>query len=294
MIDRLFVLGAPDPEMIAIERLLVEREIPYVYAVSTKDPSRRVAPSETYTATLPDGAPPAEAYYFVECEIFLSPEQWAEGQSGCSIRLDHHRPGDRGFGRPPEEYWSASSIGQVWRELEGDTAPPEDLLYVAAVDHCLSHAYSGRCPGIDPARLLEWRVCSRSSFLGKTPEQLIADIRSARAALTAAPIMVLRTDSAYSCADAGCGCGQCFDIAERRIIARDMRAAHVPELPEAGCLAGECYVAVVPPDATGRKKVVCQGGSPDQIRAFMNDWAPAEGLTGIYGDPERGFAGGYV
>jgi hypothetical protein len=26
----------------------------------------------------------------------------------------------------------------------------------------------------------------------------------------------------------------------------------------------------------------------------MRDWAPCNGVVGIYGDPARGFAGGYV
>lgn len=43
----------------------------------------------------------------------------------------------------------------------------------------------------------------------------------------------------------------------------------------------------------GRIKVVCQSGSPEQIRAFMEAWAPANGLIDIYGDPARDFAGGY-
>lgn len=44
----------------------------------------------------------------------------------------------------------------------------------------------------------------------------------------------------------------------------------------------------------GRRKVVLGGcTTPEIVRAFIASWA-RQGLTGIYGDPERGFAGGYV
>jgi hypothetical protein len=73
-----------------------------------------------------------------------------------------------------------------------------------------------------------------------------------------------------------------------------MRGKHVPELPEASAREGLCFVADGLPGPDGRVKVVCQSGTPEQIRAFMQVWGPEHGLTGIYGDPMRGFAGGYI
>jgi hypothetical protein len=67
----------------------------------------------------------------------------------------------------------------------------------------------------------------------------------------------------------------------------------IPELPEAAVREGICFLSVVT-DRDSRKKVVCQSGSPDQIRAFLDNWAPAHGLIDTYGDPARGFAGGYL
>ena len=43
----------------------------------------------------------------------------------------------------------------------------------------------------------------------------------------------------------------------------------------------------------GRRKYTCSGDS-EQVRAFIDAWAPAQGLVGVYGDPARGFAGGYL
>jgi hypothetical protein len=34
--------------------------------------------------------------------------------------------------------------------------------------------------------------------------------------------------------------------------------------------------------------------TPECVKAFKEEWGPAQGLTGIYGVPERGYAGGYV
>lgn len=53
--------------------------------------------------------------YWVECRA-------ADGHvivSGSYVEfaIDHHRTGDPGYGRPPEEFLSASSIGQVIAEL---------------------------------------------------------------------------------------------------------------------------------------------------------------------------------
>ena len=56
---------------------------------------------------------------------------------------------------------------------------------------------------------------------------------------------------------------------------------------------GVCFIADEPPDRSGRTKVVCQNGTPEQVSALMA-WAPSQGLVDVYGDPERGIAGGYV
>lgn len=57
-------------------------------------------------------------------------------------------------------------------------------------------------------------------------------------------------------------------------------------------MGGVCFVSDGLPGPDGRVKTVCQSGTPEQIAAFMGSWAPAHGLTDIYGDPARGFAGG--
>src|SRR5690606_40022893 len=79
------------------------------------------------------------------------------------------------------------------------------------------------------------------------------------------------------------------------VYVADMRGyGHIPELPEAAMLEGEAYITLVA-DRDGRRKIVLGGHTtPETVRAFMVEWAPSQGLMDIYGDPARGFAGGYL
>ena len=66
----------------------------------------------------------------------------------------------------------------------------------------------------------------------------------------------------------------------------------IPELPEAAAREGIPFTAKVK-DRDGREKVVLQAASPELVRRFLAGEI-ITGLTGLYGDPARGFAGGYV
>lgn len=108
---RLWILGAADPEMQAIEALL--RECGETVGYATDDVGCRVTPRNMYRAThvdTPDSDPvdaAAHECYLVECAV----------ADVAGKVLDHHRPGDPGYGRPPSEFLAASSIGQVIAEL---------------------------------------------------------------------------------------------------------------------------------------------------------------------------------
>jgi hypothetical protein len=295
-----WILGARDPEMVEIGRIL--RDTPgqkVVYALGPH--GKRVSPAEAYSASgLAEPLETGYPVYAVECGGPAVPHG--------AVVIDHHRPGDPGYGRPPWEYMAASSIGQVlahlvanrsiddvWASVRGWysvrrswrragwhhhalafeegvwLAPPRDILHIAAADHCLAAAYRGECPGVDPDNLMRWRVRSRAEYQGRSVEAVMEDIGRARMALCAAPLMELAPG----------------------IRVRDLRGRHVPELPEAAAREGLGFVACAPPSPDGRGKVVCHGYE-EQVLAFMKYWGPAQGLRGIYGDPARGFAGGYL
>lgn len=140
MTEYLYVLGAPDPEMAAIERRLIEAGHRVVYATAS---NARVHPGNAYAAD-PVTAPKDTVLVLVECG-------WPD-QPSDSVIIDHHKPGHPGYGRPPEEYMSASSLGQVLSHIGREPGMMDR--YVAAADHCLSAAYRGRCPGVDPDALM--------------------------------------------------------------------------------------------------------------------------------------------
>lgn len=287
----LFVLGASDPEMSAIETLLTQCSVPYVCATIG---DRRVTAGEAYRAD-PVVVPDCAAVYLVECQ--------PQGVTGTVI--DHHRPGDSGFGRGPEDFFDASSIGQVWAQLvelgliSGRPAPSGEVSLIAAADHCLAHAYAGRCPGICPNKLMRYRVKQRASFQGRDASAILADIEAARVALLAAPTLVLAStqcewhSAGHSMSDDCCNeRGTAYSSTPcDEVPVRDIRGTRVPELPEAGTRYGIAYIADGLPGPDGRVKIVCSGPK-HVIEAFL-DWAPRNGLVDCYGDPARGFAGAY-
>jgi hypothetical protein len=329
----IFVLGATDPEMDAIERILTEHGVPFVHAVDSD--GRRVSGPTMYRAEgvdcmlsllialMVDGT----KVVWVECE---------DPELDRDIVVDHHRPGDPGFGAPPVEYLEASSIGQVCRIL--DIEPDDEIRLIAAADHCLGAAYRYECPGVDVEDLMRWRIASKAKHQGRSEEEILADVELAREALREAPRLLILDDGSLAldrdaveydpdcympleiadlrqarlcetilvtpfCGgsdvdDSGVGNSRCVMFTGATCGTWDNGGHHVtvtdviPELPEAAVREGICFMSTGLPGPDGRTKTVCQAGSPAQISAWM-EWARREGLTGIYGDPARGFAGGY-
>ncbi|HEU0197537.1 MAG TPA: hypothetical protein VFQ88_10025 [Nevskiaceae bacterium] len=265
--NALFVLGAADPEMNAIEALLESLAIPHMRATVR---GKRVYPANAYRATAPTVALEALArgghVYLVECVDPAPPG---------AVRIDHHRPGDRGYGRPPPEFWSASSLGQTVAALTGDLKLSVEVTprmrLIAAADHCLGDAYAGHCPGVTPDALLRWHVASRAAFERRDPAAVLEDLRTTHEVLQTAPRVTLAGD----------------------LEVVDVRHQRVPELLIAAARDGQCVLSAVT-TRDGRTKVGCLVGSQAQITAFMQEWAPAHGLVDLYGDPVRGFAGAYV
>ena len=304
---RLWILGAPDPEMEQIERLLADAGEQVAYALD--ESGQRVHPGSAYRAVeLSAPVAAGSTVYAVECGGPAVPAD--------AVVIDHHRPGDPGYGRPPADFLSASSIGQaiaalarLGRGLPGNCESncglsdtdvgmfgvvydgrrrwavgqachhhsvyyqplPEEYVFAAAADHCLAAAYRGECPGVDPDALMRWRAETRAAFQRRSVDGILADVERARERLRAA----LRVEIG------DCGVA-------------DLRGESIPELPEAAAREGVAYLATVT-ERDGRTKVVL-GGRTDArtVRAFIEHWGPQEGLVGIYGDPARGFAGAYL
>lgn len=265
--NALFVLGAGDPEMQAIEALLHHLDIPLLRATVN---GKRVYAANAYAAELPQPAlellGAGGRVYLVEC-IGHAP-------TGV-VRIDHHFPGDPGYGLAPDQFWRASSLGQTVRilaeELGIAVAVTQDMRFVAAADHCLGAAYRGLCPGVDADALLAWHIASRVGFEKRSEAAVRRDVAATRETLRNAPRVVLAPG----------------------VWAADVRGRQVPELLISAAREALCCLSEVVTRAA-RRKVGCLVGSPQQIHAFMELWAPAQGLVDIYGDPMRGFAGAYL
>lgn len=247
-----FILGAPDPEMKEIEKVILEAGHEVRYALQR---GFRVRAQNAYSADTVNKPFDADAeLIFVECEVLgLTPSQVA----------DHHKPGDPGYGKPPSEYLEASSLGQVLKML-GMEATQEQRI-IAAADHCPTQAYRGECPGVLPTALADWRTRSRAERRGVSPEEMEKAIEQARLLLESAERIEF--------------CGQ-------RISWIALRGG---EISEASARYNIPFM-YKEPSRTGGTKMGIMGAQPEVIAAWMRDCR----LSNVYGDPARGYAGGYV
>lgn len=141
--QRIWILGAPDPEMETIEALLRECGERVAYVIDST--AQRVRAGDAYRARLSEPLS-AAVIYEVECMI----ADHAALLSECRVTVDHHNPGDPGFGRTPAEFLAASSIGQVIAELARLRRLP---------DWPTVHAYFG---SVRPGHI--WHVASAQPY----------------------------------------------------------------------------------------------------------------------------------
>lgn len=190
---------------------------------------------------------------------------------------DHHNPGDHGYSMGADQYWEASSLGQLCIILGAERT--HELELIAAGDHCPADAYKGNCPGVDPEEFLHFRIVGKVAFYAsnpripsKTEEEIRADILLAQEKLATAPSVN---------------------------GVRDLReAGKIEELPEAALSIGEAYMATLPDtdregNRTGNTKIVLGGHTtPETVERFMGWGNSLPNRVGdAYGNPTRGFAG---
>lgn len=248
-----FVLGAPDHEMQEIARVCAEEGLPFAFATVG---GSVVHSYEAYDA---DGvtrlvSPKDHHIVFVECAVMGLP---------VSDIIDHHQSGDPGFGKCPEDYLEGSSLGQFLAMIGKDATHQQRL--IAAADHCLTAAYQGLCPGVDPEELRAWREQSRSKARGLPVDELRRQIDRASDQLRGAPRVVLDgTPVAW------------------------FESEPPYETSEASARLALPYMYVKKQD-NGRMKAGIRSAPP----AVVDYWIRNCGLQDVYGDPQRGFAGGY-
>jgi hypothetical protein len=269
MHNLLFLLGAADVEMMSVATGLDRLGIAYKMATFG---GQLVLASQAYKAdglTIEDVT--GKVLVTVECSDAL-------GIQSCATRvaLDHHNAGDPGYGKPPEMYREASSIGQVISYLSGLGVDGDALAaafpnweMVAAGDHCPAAAFLGKCPGIEVERFREFRLLGAATFQKMDVEVLRAEILAAIDKLMALPV-----------------------ITHKGVSWRDSIGAEIKQLNHAtSWTAIPCAYSMAQRD--GRTKVGIIGSDePAVVSAWMEYYS--DKLVDMYGDPARGFAGGYL
>lgn len=214
----LWILGAPDAEMTAIESLLRDcgQSFTYALAPDRQGALTRVAPGQVAT----------NVACTQEADAVLVAIEVA-GPWGLAT-IDHHDDAERASWGP-DRFLQASSLGQVVERLaqmgalptswggdflesidardEADgtfiDSPggiavvsagcfrivPQALVFEAAADHCPAAAVAGLCPGVDPGAFAPFLAESkrRQYFPAMSPEDFARELATSRATLLAAP-----------------------------------------------------------------------------------------------------------
>jgi hypothetical protein len=209
-----------------------------------------------------------EAYHAVGVSCLIPKDAYIVTVE-CAVRglpvnevVDHHQQGDPGYGKEPAEYLEGSSLGQVLKLLNLTPTPQQRI--IAAADHCLMFAYQGLCPGVSPEALCAWREESRALSRGVTKDLLRTQIQAAMRAIEEAPKIVLANETVAW-------------FEEPPL-----------EIAEASARTAQPYTFMKKQD-DGRVKAGIRSAPFHVVKA----WLELCGLRNTYGDPARGFAGGY-
>lgn len=256
----IFILGASDPEMMEIERVVRAAGYPVRYAATrlAGGALERTRSRDANNARDVLGGPiypRTEKFVFVECRV----------QGLCpDLIVDHHQPGDPGYAAGAAEYMAGSSLGQVLSFLGQE--PTELQRIIAAADHCPAQAYQGLCPGVSPEKLRQWRTASRAERRGVSFEQMEMAIESAHHALLTADKVTFMGQPFAWVSDRNCG-----------------------EWMEASARYGIPFMYAERVARSNTTKLGIMSAAPDLVQAWMADC----GLSEVYGNPHRGYAGGY-
>lgn len=265
----LFVLGAADFEMRCIERALRAAGLDVEYAVSK--PRVRVTPANAYAADPPSRVT-THRLVFIECRPRGMARADIEGLG--DVVIDHHNPGDAGFGRPETEAFEASSIGQLaaftqsllqglprseGAEFEAlfDALTTPTAIAVGCLDHnlpaCLAHRTKANAGSALDVYAETFADEELASALGRKPipaAEVLAGIERDREAVRTTP---------------------CLTIGGRAV--RDLTVLPTGTLqwaPAAAAMEGCAYLALAP-SRPGVPPTVVIGGdtTPACVEAFM-------------------------
>lgn len=269
--DRLvFLLGARDPEMDEIEKILQEGSHPYRYAVAN---GVRVHPGNAYKAD-PIALEEGTTLVLVECE----PRDF-KGHQALIRFIDHHNPGDPGYNLAPEFFWEASSIGQLY-QLLGKGIPTREHLLLAATDHCMVHARNGKCPGISSQEAATFSQELTARQKGVQLSDVQKCINEMGKEIAQSPRIVIGNQSVIDLTATTTGVGYSL----RYLCAREAFA----NLHIAGLIKNQNE------ENAPIKIMLCGEVEDSTFEGFETAWAPENGLTDIIIVRNRGYAVGFL
>lgn len=260
-----FVLGGSDTEMKHIESV-VRQAGHLVIKASVK--GTRVTRARAYNADHPS---PQVGDVWVECQHkdYTKKEMHS---LGVDI-VDHHYEGDPGYGRPPAEYWSASSVGQVYSILSLERTELANM--IAAGDHCLYAAYHNMCPDVDQKDFIAHRMAHFGKF--SDPDKFSAEYNKVVTAFKRCGVIKLGS----------------LEVRDLTPITERYHSW----LADISCLLNIKYVTITPHrKKNGTVKYFVGNLSRKEIRYFTDELIPsiANEVISVYGDPLRQFAGAII
>lgn len=279
----IFILGAPDLEMNVIENILKAIGVDYLFA--SPDGVKRVTALNAYSEglrfipghsggnTVPVSNTPQEPLWImVECGGY--------DITGGVLKIDHHYPGDSGYDKDHFQHWEGSSIGQVstllqslgyvwyWQSITGGVDPR----IISASDHYPAHAIKGWVPDVSPKDLIDFRVSMLSAKYSVPSSEIMRRLkRNVRAIHRHFPTRKLGGELLYM----------------------------VPSNNRLDMLTDSAFLACVPVEVkypckvTGAARIsLISCTSEIGVRTWMEEMQ--DKVTGLYGNPLRGYAGGYL
>jgi hypothetical protein len=274
-------VGATDPESEECRRVLRQFGSPCAQALFPGVGRKRPVESmQAYDELITFNEPIADSVkcmIFMECAVPQVLRDKAEELGAQILVCDHHNPGDPGFDMGPKDFLKGSSLGQLLNYCGIDPSPEQRI--IAALDHCLSAAARGECPGVDPKEAFDYRCKTRAKRMNIPLEKVLAEVDRSVKRLATAPRMILDSEEVV--------CLTTKDFKEYRELAT---AAAWFE----GRGIGYVYERLNP--FLRVQKYGVMGVTPKTVEYWKTQVAPKMGIAPArtYWCGARGYAGGYA
>ena len=298
MLNELFLLGPDKPDVKMIQEILESVNKSYLYC--NKDGERVNTDTKNQGDEFNNIA--VDKLYLIECQ----PEKiviagWPVHQDIVKIE---------NVVGSPREYWEKSAIGNFYKEVFPGYNPPEEIRMSAAADYSLRAAYSGLCPGVDKSKLYKFRI-EKKKLKEKDLKLVEVLLRGVFANIPKLlvplgwEIVVNLMGGIQYCTECECIRVSKIDppFSYKEIAEHNHKWKYYKHSLEGALTEFSCYIGIpvlyTVPHGIGEggkktKKVKLVGSDGRAIKEFMASWARKEGIRDVYGDSDRGYAGGYL